>query len=65
MLECKPTPHSCNGSGCIDVWEKAVYIWPPLFSNGRDNAVRQGLVSLFLCLTSPDDVYALTLKCAL
>lgn len=26
MLECKPTPYSCNGCGCIDVWEKAVYI---------------------------------------
>ena len=38
---------------------------PCTVTNGHNNAVRQGLVCpLFLCLTSIDGVYALTLKCA-
>ncbi len=55
---------ACNGSGFIGVWEKAVYIVPSTVTNGHDNAVRQGLVSPFLCLTSLDSFYTLTLKCA-
>lgn len=55
---------ACNGSGFIGMWEKAVYIVPSTVTNGHDNAVRQGLVSPFLCLTSLDSVYTPTLKCA-
>lgn len=44
--------------------KKAVYKVPSAVTNGHDNAVRQGLASPFLCLTSLDSVYAPTLKCA-
>lgn len=44
--------------------KKAVYIVPCTVTNGHNNAVRQGLVGPFLCLTSIDSVYGLTLKCA-
>lgn len=55
---------ACNGSGFIGIWEKAVYIVSSSVTNGHDNGVRQGLVSPFLCLTSLDNVYTLSLKCA-
>ena len=45
--------------------KKAVYKVPSAVTSGHDNAVRQGLASPFLCLTSLDGVYAPTLKCAL
>lgn len=36
---------------------------PSTVTNGNNNAVRQGLVSLLLCFPSLDGVYALSLKC--
>lgn len=52
---------ACNGSGFIGIWEqKAVYREPFTVSTGNNNAVRQGLVSPFLCFTSPAGVYAPT-----
>lgn len=53
---------ACNGSGFIGICVKAVYIVPATVTNRHDNAVRQGLVSPFLCLTSLGNVYTLTLK---
>lgn len=55
---------ACNGSGFIGICVKAVYIVPSTVTNRHDNAVRQGLVSPFLCLTSLGNVYTLTLKWA-
>ena len=65
LLACKATPllpvkapdlSACGGK------KKAVYKVPSAVTNGHDNAVRQGLASPFLCLTSLDGVYAPTLK---
>ena len=55
---------ACKGSGFIGMWgeKKAVYKVPSAVTNGHDNAVRQGLASPFLCLTSLDGVYAPILK---
>lgn len=56
---------ACNGSGFIGIWEKkAVYIVSYTVTDGHNNAVRQGLVSRFLCITSIDGVCALHSKCA-